>query len=70
MKIYILLFLTFSLFGCVVEDYTLKEVDLNKLNQTCNKNDGYKESQRIIFINKTEWQVTCKDGAKFVFDGT
>ncbi len=70
MKIYILLFLTFSLFGCVVDEDYIKEADLNKLNQTCYKNDGYKEARRTIFTNKTEWQVTCKDGAKFVFDGT
>ena len=32
--------------GCVVEkDYILKEVDLSKLNLSCNKNSGFKEAQ-------------------------
>ena len=55
--------------GVVEKDYILKEVDLNKLNLSCNKNSGFKEAQRAILVNKTEWQVTCKDGARFIFDG-
>ena len=67
-----LLALAIVLAGCDIDkNKTINENNLIKLTSICNKNDGFKEAQRvqITLIDDWEWRVTCKDGARFVLDG-
>ena len=72
MKISLLALAIGLLAGCDIDkNKTINENNLIKLTSICNKNDGFKEAQRvqITLIDDWEWRVTCKDGARFVFDG-
>ena len=65
MKISLLALAIVLLAGCDIDkNKTINENNLIKLTSICNKNDGFKEAQRvqITLIDDWEWRVTCKDG--------